>query len=75
LLVEAATGSPKENGYVPALDINRIDVGLLFERLEVTGEDRLMAEKSKKLNTFVGIQRSIYDAIYKSPANKLLKDL
>jgi len=75
LLVEAAGDSPKESGYVPALDINKIDIGLLFERLEIAGEDRLMAEKSKHLSKFIGIQRSIYEAIYKSPANKLLKDL
>jgi len=35
LLVEAATESPRENGYVPALDINKIDIGLLFERLDL----------------------------------------
>lgn len=75
LLVEATTDSPRENGYVPAIDINKIDIGLLFERLEIAGEDRLMAEKSKHLSKFIGIQRSIYEAIYKSPANKLLKDL
>jgi membrane protein len=75
LLVEASVDRPKENGYVPAIDINKIDVGLLFERLEIAGEDRVMADKSKHLSTFVGIQRSLYEAIYKSPGNKLLKDL
>jgi membrane protein len=75
LIVEATTESAKENGYVPALDINRIDVGLLIERLELSGDDRLMAEPSKHLKTFIEIQRSLFEAIYKSPANKLLKDL
>ena len=75
LLVEATTDSPKENGYVPALDINKIDVALLYERLEESGEDRLMADKSKSLSTFIDIQHSLYETIYKSPSNKLLKDL
>ncbi len=75
LVVEASTESPKENGFVPALDINKIDISLLVERLELSGDDRLMADQSKHLKTFADIQRSIHEAINKSPANKLLKDL
>ena len=75
LLVEAATDSLKENAYLPAIDINQISVGLLYERLEMSGDDRIMAEHSKHLKIFAGIQQSLYDAIMNSPANKLLKDL
>jgi membrane protein len=75
LIVEASTESAKENGYVPALDINKIDVGLLIQRLELSGDDRLMAEPSKHLKTFIDIHKSLYEAIEKSAANKLLKDL
>ena len=75
LLVEAATDSLKENAYLPAFDINLISVGMLFERLEMSGDDRIMAEQSKHLKIFAGIQQSFYDAINNSPANKLLKDL
>ncbi len=75
LLVEAATDSLKENAYLPAFDINLISVGMLFERLEMSGDDRIMAEQSKHLKTFAGIQQSFYDAINNSPANKLLRDL
>ncbi|MEE9462447.1 MAG: hypothetical protein V3V53_11490, partial [Bacteroidales bacterium] len=75
LLVEAATDSLKENAYLPAFDINQISVGLLYERLEMSGDDRIMAEQSKHLKIFAGIQQSLYDAIMNSPANKLLKDL
>ncbi len=75
LLVEATTASLRENAYLPAIDINLIDVGLLFERLEMSGDDRVMAEQSKQLKVFAGIQQSLYEAIYQSPANKLLRDL
>ena len=75
LLVEAVTDSLKVNAYLPAIDINLINVGLLFERLEMSGDDRVMAEQSKHLKIFAGIQQSLYEAIYSSPANKLLKDL
>jgi membrane protein len=75
LLVEATTDSVRENAYLPSIDINLISVGLLFERLELSGDDRIMAEPSKQLKIFVGIQQALYDAINNSPANKLLRDL
>ena len=75
LLVEAVTDSLKENAYLPSIDTNLISVGLLYERLEMSGDDRIMAEQSKHLKIFAGIQQSLYDAIMNSPANKLLKDL
>ncbi len=75
LVVEATTDSLRENAYLPAIDINLINIGLLSERLDMSGDDRIMAEKSKHLKIFDGIQQSLYEAIYKSPANKLLKDL
>jgi membrane protein len=75
LLVEATTDSVRENAYLPAIDINLISVGLLFERLELSGDDRIMAEPSKQLKIFAGVQQALYDAINDSPANKLLRDL
>lgn len=75
LLVEAATESDRDNAYLPAIDINLISVGLLYERLEMAGDDRVMAEQSKHLKIFAGIQQDLYAAINISPANKLLKDL
>lgn len=75
LLVEAVTDSLKVNAYLPAIDINMINVGLLFERLEMSGDDRIMAEQSKHFKIFAGIQQSLFEAINNSPANKLLKDL
>jgi len=75
LLVEATTDSVRENAYLPSIDINLISVGLLFERLELSGDDRIMAEPSKQLKIFAGVQQALYDAINDSPANKLLRDL
>ena len=75
LIVAADTGSPRELAYVPALDINRITVAYLIERLDLRGDERLMAEESPHLSTFSGIQKGILESIRKSPVNKLLKDL
>ena len=75
LLVEAATESPKENAYVPSMDINRITVAYLVEQLDLRGDDRLMAEESPELTAFAKIQKDILETIRKSPSNKLLKDI
>jgi len=75
LLVEAATDSPKENAYVPALDIGRITVAYLMEQLDLRGDERLMAEESPKLSTFSKITKDLLESIRNSPANKLLKDV
>ncbi|MBA7587791.1 hypothetical protein ES708_29832 [subsurface metagenome] len=75
LLVEATTESPKENAYVPALDINKITVAYLIEQLEMSGDERLMAEESPKLTAFANVQKGLLETIRKSPSNKLLKDI
>ena len=75
LLVEAATDSPKENAFVPAVDINRISVSYLIGQLDSSGDDRLIAEESKELEAFSEIQKGLLVAIDKSPVNKLLKDI
>jgi len=75
LALEAATDSPKENAFVPAVDINQITVSFLVNKLERSGEDRLIAEESKNLEAFSEIQQGLLLAIEKSPVNKLLKDI
>lgn len=75
LLLEATTDSPKENAYVPALDINRITVAYLVENLDMSGDDRMMAEESPNLKAFAGIQIGLIESMRKSPSNKLLKDI
>ena len=75
LLVEAATDSPKENAFVPAVDINKISVRYLIGQLDSSGDDRLIAEESKELKAFSEIQKGLLVAIDKSPVNKLLKDI
>lgn len=75
LVVEAATESPKENAYLPAIDINQITVSFVVSKLEMSGDDRLIAEESENLEAFSRIQQGLFNAIEKSPANKLLKDI
>jgi membrane protein len=75
LLIEASTESPKENAYVPSLDIGKITVAYMVEQLDMRGDERLMAEDSEQLNIFSDIQKGLLDSMQKSPANKLLKEM
>ncbi len=75
LIIEATTESPKENAYLPALDISKITVAYIMEQLDLRGSEKLMAEESPHLNTFSKIQQGLMESIRTSPSNKLLKDL
>jgi membrane protein len=76
LLVEAATDSPKENAYLPALDIGKITVAFVVEQLDLRrGDDRLMAQEGPELDTFSEIQKGLLESLRNSPSNKLLKDI
>lgn len=75
LILEASSESPKDSSYVPALDIGKITVAYLVEQLDTRGDDRLMAEESPALTQFSEVQRGLFEAIRKSPTNRLLKDI
>jgi membrane protein len=75
LVVEATTESPKENAMVPSMDINQITVAYMVNKLETSGDDRLVAEDTPNLEAFSKIQQGLLAAIEKSPVNKLLKDI
>ena len=75
LLAETTTESPKESGYLPAIDIGRLSVSFVIQKLEMTEGGRLFAEESGDLKAFSEIQQNILKAIEQSPANRLIKDI
>jgi len=75
LLAETTTESPKESAYLPAIDISKLSISYVISKLEMTEGDRLFAEESDNLKSFSGIQQDILQAIEKSPANRLIKDV
>jgi len=65
-----------EEQYVPGLDINKIDIATVITKLEDMGLNNLPQQHQNK--EFAAIDRTISDisdAIRKTPANKLLKEL
>ncbi|MEQ8879083.1 MAG: hypothetical protein RLQ12_05600, partial [Cyclobacteriaceae bacterium] len=65
-----------EEQYVPGMDINKIDIATVINKLEDMGLNNLPQQHQNK--EFAAIDRtisSISETIRKAPANKLLKEL
>lgn len=75
LIAETTTEYPRERAFLPAIDINRITVSYVVEKLDMQGQDLSIGEESEYLKQFSAIQSDLFKAIEKSPANKLLKDI
>ena len=75
LLAETTTDSPKESAYLPAIDINKLSISYVIQKLEMTEGDKLFAEESEDLKSFSEIQQGILKAVEQSPANRLIKDI
>jgi len=75
ILAELASDNPKERSYQPSVDINRITVAYVYNRLEMTGGDQLFVTESDNLNRITRIHEHILHSIRESPSNILLKDI
>lgn len=75
LIAETTTEFPRERAFLPAIDINRITVSYVIEKLDMQGHDLSIGEESEYLKQFSAIQSDLFKAIEKSPANKLIKDI
>ncbi len=72
---ETLTDIPSENGYQPALDIGKISIQYVNEKLESIGSDRVIVKESAAFEKINEIYDDMYKLLYSSPANKLLKDI
>jgi membrane protein len=64
-----------KNYYQPALDINRIDLYLLFERLDELGYNELKSNVDAKYLEIEGLYLELNRTIKNASGNKLIKDL
>jgi membrane protein len=69
------TGFEKETAYQPAIDINKITVKYLNDKLDHKGMDILTARPGEQIERLKKIMESFSRAIEKCPENKLLKDI
>jgi membrane protein len=75
VLAELASDNPKERSYQPSVDISKITVAFVYNRIEMTGDDKLYVTESEDLNKITRIHEHILHSIRESPSNILLKDI
>ena len=75
LIIEVTTESPKERSYVPSMDISKLNISFVVEKLDMRGEGSLMAEETEDLKAFSDIQQGLLKSISTSPVNRLIKDI
>ncbi|MGC9341732.1 MAG: YihY/virulence factor BrkB family protein [Bacteroidales bacterium] len=75
IVVETITDSPKEKGFQPAIDINRITLQFIMERLDDIGNDQLVFNDSKIYSRINKIYDEMHKTIKESALNKPIKDI
>ena len=75
VLAELAADNPKERSYQPSVDINKITVDFVYNKIETIGADKLYVTESEDLNKITRIHEHILHSIRESPSNILLKDI
>ncbi len=67
--------TPKERTYQPAMDINKISIDLVMNRLEEKGSHHIVVSKNKEYQRLSDILDTFDTVIKESPSNVLLKDI
>ncbi|HER09546.1 MAG TPA: YihY/virulence factor BrkB family protein [Bacteroides sp.] len=75
ILAELASDKPRDRLYQPSVDIHRITVEYVYNRLEMTGGDQLYVTESDELQRIARVHEHLMHSIRESPANVLLKDI
>ena len=75
LIKEATTEDEKDNGYLPAFDINHITVECVINKLENSGTSDFLFEENADLKELRKILKSFDKKQREMPENVLLKDL
>ena len=75
LVSETRTKVDKEFAYQPARDINKMTIHRVLEALDQKGTDDIPVAKTEDYQALSDALQNFGEAMEKSPANKLLKDL
>lgn len=75
LLTKGATENEKIITYLPAFDINKMTVALLFERMGCLGSENFKVDKDIKFNKLWTVNMEIRKCIETSGKELLIKDL
>ena len=75
VLNETVTDSPVEKGYQPAIDISRIDISFVVNRLDNLGEEYISIKESADFVKLVSLHEKLFHTLSSSASNLLLKDI
>jgi membrane protein len=75
VLSEVRDRREKESAYQPAIDVEKITIKFVIDRLELYGTSNIPVAKSGELDKLSDCLRQFGAVIEKSPANMLLKNL
>lgn len=72
---EVATENPKETKYQPALDIHKLTVSFVLNKVDEKGSNNFHAVRTETLQKLEQIQNDFYKSIHELPTNMLIKDI
>ncbi len=75
VISEAGKSDDKEHAYQPAVDVNKLTVKFVIDRLEQRGTSTIPVLRSAEMDKLSDCLRQLADTIEKSPANLLLKNV
>ncbi|MBL7081595.1 MAG: YihY family inner membrane protein [Candidatus Omnitrophica bacterium] len=75
IVSETKTDGDKELAFQPARDINALTIKYVIDALEQRGLDNIPVVQTRELTTLSKSLETLRDAIARSPANRLLKDI
>jgi membrane protein len=75
LVNETVTESPKEKGYQPALDIEKIDVRFVLDKLDAISTDIITINETESWLKLVNIHEELINSMKSSSFNIKLKDI
>lgn len=75
MIVEVADEDLRTKAYQPALDINKLTVNMLTNKLETKGSELFLSNKSPELDVFWNKHLEFSDRIAEINSNLLVKDI
>ncbi len=75
LIMEADTDGKNETYYLPAIDINKMSISFVLERIEKKGSDQITIKEDETYQQIKSRLEKLKENIQDSDANSLLKDI
>ena len=75
IIIETSTENTKEMGYLPAIDIAKIDIHFVLDKIDDLGTSNLTVKETKEYLKFSKIYDSLLKNYKKSEWNILIKDI